>query len=464
LGGAKGFQVPMDASPAAVSSKARASTSKWIDEFACAALCQLILDDRRIGSTSDVGAPLRRRRALPPFLYVEAISPFLRFDGLLPNMLYAFGGRNQEDGPLNTVEIFNTWHGCWVRGPPMPKRRAGSAAALLDDGRMMIIGGYNERGIAEGLLASCDIFDPLAGTWIEDGAAPLARARWGHGCASLQGKVYVVGGCSLQLDAPLQESFMETLRQCEIYLPKENRWIPTAPLQIARSGTRVVALGSRVLTAIGGCDDVFGRAETQPTVELYDIENQHWSVLEHRLIHPRTTAGAAAIDGKALLVVGGAPSFSTVEVYRVPTADAGFSAREEEKVADLSDGRMGCQAAVLALPSPEKTYPVVERRCVVVIGGERCDEDVAEFARIRQLAGVPVFDTEMGHWRKDDVVPPLPCPRTAVAVCVGLARAEMPARPELSDNTRPGSSSMEEDDEDGESDEDFDLVRRNIPF
>ncbi|CAE7939355.1 hypothetical protein AK812_SmicGene27094 [Symbiodinium microadriaticum] len=121
----------------------------------------------------------------------------------------------------------------------------------------------------------------------------------------------------------------------------------------------------------------------------------------------RTTAGAAAIDGKALLVVGGAPSFSTVEVYRVPTADAGFSAREEEKVADLSDGRMGCQAAVLALPSPGKTYPVVERRCVVVIGGERCDEDVAEFARIRQLAGVPVFDTEMGHWRKDDVVPPL---------------------------------------------------------
>ncbi|CAE7434612.1 Enc1 [Symbiodinium natans] len=308
----------------------------------------------------------------------------------------------------------------------MPTRRAGSAAALLDDGRMMIIGGYDERGIAEGLLASCDIFDPVAGAWIEDGAAPLPRSRWGHGCASLQGKVYVVGGCSLQLDAPSQESFMETLRQCDIYLPKENRWIPTAPLQIARSGTRVVALGSRVLTAIGGCDDVFGRAETQPTVELYDVENQHWSVLQHRLTHPRTTAGAAAIDGKALLVVGGAPSYSTVEVYRVQTAaDAGFAAREGEKVADLSDGRMGCQAAVLALPSPEKTYPVVERRCVVVVGGERCDEDVPEYQRIKQLAGVPVYDTQLGQWRKDDIVPPLPCPRTAVAVCVGLARPLM---------------------------------------
>ena len=66
-----------------------------------------------------------------------------------------------------------------------------------------------------------------------------------------------------------------------------------------------------MLTAIGGCDDVFGRAETQPTalafavgeslrlyftfktprarcqVELYDVENQHWTVLEHRLTHPR---------------------------------------------------------------------------------------------------------------------------------------------------------------------------------
>ena len=36
------------------------------------------------------------------------------------------------------------------------------ASALNQESR------YNERGIAEGLLASCDIFDPLAGTWIED--------------------------------------------------------------------------------------------------------------------------------------------------------------------------------------------------------------------------------------------------------------------------------------------------------
>eukprot|EP00435_Cladocopium_sp_Y103_P059814 s134_g21.t1 len=277
----------------------KAHSSKWVDQYACDALCLLIMDDRRIGSTSDRGAGLRRRRALPPFLYVEAIGPFLRFEGLLPNMLYAFGGRNQESGPLDNVEMFNTYHGQWVPAPRMPKRRAGSAAAVLEDGRMMVIGGYTEEGIAQGLLSSCDVFNPLTGEWTQDGAAPLSRGRWGHGCASLQNKVYVVGGCSLQLEAQAAEAFMVTLRHCEIYLPDENRWVPTGALQIPRSGTRVVALDSSHLAAIGGCDDVFGRAETQPTVELYDAHTELWSILPHHLKNP-STASLAALSLRSL--------------------------------------------------------------------------------------------------------------------------------------------------------------------
>jgi len=406
----------------------RSRPSRWADPGAAAALCQLILDDRRIGSTEDKGASARRRRALPPFLYAEAIAPFLRFDSLLPNMLYAFGGRNQEQGPLDTVEMFNTWHGCWVPCAKMPTRRAGSGAALLDDGRMMVIGGYNERGIAQGLLQTCDIYDPKSGQWKEDGVAPLLRARWGHGCASLGGKVYVVGGCSLQPDAEAQEAFMVTLRCCEVYSPEENRWTLSGSLQIARSGSRVVALGSSHLAAIGGCDDVFGRAETQPTVELFDILTRQWSVLEPRLLNPRTTAAAAALDDRRLLVIGGAPSNSTAEVYQVQLP--GDCSQEEEltagtrEVAELAEGRMGCQAAVLSLPCPGSAYPLANQRYAVIVGGERCDED-ADFSRIRQFASLPVFDPETGTWRKDEIIPAMPAARTAVAVCVGLGRAEL---------------------------------------
>lgn len=420
------------------------SESRWVDPHSCSALCALILDDRRYSCTApeDEHISRYRRRPLPPALYVEIIAPFLRFDGPIPNMLYAFGGRNQRKGPLNKAEMFDTWHGRWVPCPSMPTKRAGSAAAVLPDGRFIVVGGYNEKGIAEGLLASCDIYDPRAQLWDKDGAEPLARARWGHGCACLRGKVYVVGGCSLQPDGQPREASMETLRCCEVYDASSQRWSPCAPLQIARSGSRVVALDDRYLVAIGGCDDVFGRAETQPTVEIFDVLSGQWSLLEERLRNPRTTAAAAAIDGRRLLVVGGAPSLSSAEVYRVKIPARGATRdgnTDEERVkeddvaqviADMPDGRMGCQAAMVSLPAAEAQYPASTRKSVVIIGGERCDEGGADWPRVRQFSNVPVFDIATGEWRSDSPVPPMATQRTAVALCVGLGRVSFTDAPE----------------------------------
>merc|ERR1719502_1322868 len=261
----------------------------------------------------------------------------------------------------------------------MPTRRAGSAAALLPDHRILVVGGYNEKGIVEGLLASCDVYDPFQRCWEQAGSVPpLARARWGHGCATLVGRVYAVGGCSLQqgVHVPPREVFMETLRCCEVYDPEENRWRPCAPLQVARSGSRVVALRDRHLAAVGGCDDVFGRAETQPTVELFDAMTGVWTLLGTRLRSPRTTAAVTPIDDDRILIFGGAPSMASGEAYKVVLpgrtarglveeceGEAESSAPErgsptETLVADMSEGRMGCQAAVVLLPEKGRTYPV----------------------------------------------------------------------------------------------------------
>jgi len=407
---------------------------RWTDQGACSAVCALILDDRRYRPEDETSSH-NRRRPLPPTLYAEIVAPFLRFDAPLPNMLYAFGGRNQTKGPLNAVEMFDTWHGYWVACPSMPTRRAGSAAAVLPDGRFIVIGGYNEKGIAEGILSSCDVYDPRVPCWEKDGAKPISRARWGHGCASLGGKVYVVGGCSLQPDADPREASMETLKCCEVYDPENDRWSACRPLQIPRSGSRVVALDDRYLAAIGGCDDVFGRAETQATVEIFDVSTGIWSLLAGELLHPRTTAAAAAIDGRRLLIVGGAPSLSSAEVYKVDVSREGarrsHSSEEEqvitsEAIADMPDGRMGCQAALINLPAPGAKYPMATRKSVVIIGGERCDEGGADWPRVRQFANVPVFDVESGEWRTDALVPEMASQRTAVALCVGIGRITAP--------------------------------------
>jgi len=403
--------------------KAARAGSQWSDPGACEALCLLVMDDRR----GDM-PPNSRRRALPPSLYLEAVAPFLRFDAPVPNMLYAFGGRNQSRGPLELVEMFDTWHGRWTICPSMPSRRAGSTAALLPDNRMMIIGGYTEKGIAEGLLASCDVYDPIARRWEEPStAAPLLRARWGHGCAVLRGKVYVVGGCSLQDGAQPREAFMETLKSCEVYDPVTNSWSVSGALQIARSGSRVVTLaGDRYLAAIGGCDDVFGRAETQATVELFDAETGEWSLLESRLSHPRTTAAAVAVGDQQLLVVGGAPSLASAEMFQVQLpngrAEVKADARTCLQIADMPEGRMGCQAAVINLPGPNRTYPLTDRRCAVIVGGERCHENGGDLPLIKQFKNVHIFDIESNSWREDAVIPEMSVPRTAAALCVGVGQ------------------------------------------
>jgi hypothetical protein len=218
---------------------------------------------------------------------------------------------------------------------------------------------------------------------------------------------------------------METLKCCEVYTPSEDRWTSSAPLQIARSGSRVVALDERHLAAIGGCDDVFGRAETQPTVELFDSMTGVWSMLDSRLENPRTTAAVAAIGSRRLLVVGGAPSLSSAEVYRVCLDKEQAEITEEKtcKIEDMPEGRMGCQAAVVRLPGPGSSYPLVDRLCAVIVGGERCDETAGgEWPRVRQFPTIPIFDVVEGQWREDpeSVMPAMAAARTAVALCVGV--------------------------------------------
>lgn len=432
--------------------------SRWADPHACRSLCQMILSDRICGGWTRTG-----RKALPPMLYAEHVAPFLRFEQPLPNMLYAFGGRSHQRGSLDSVEMLDTWHGVWVPCPPMPSRRAGGGAASLPDGRIIVVGGYDERGIVEGLLARCDLYDPGQRCWQENGVAPLVQGRWGHGCAAQGGCVYVVGGCSWQQrsrTAEPREAFMETLRTCEVYFPEEDVWRPSAQLQVPRSGSRVVAIGDNHLVAVGGCDDVFGRAETQPTAELFDITANCWTVLKLKLAQPRTTAGVAALDSARVAIFGGAPSLASAEVYKIPpsmltnsgddgetfddtgqTVDRGSEAEHIEEsgsmLENLPVGRMGCQAAAIRLPAEGRTYPNTDDLCVVVVGGERCNNAPDEWPRVQQFASVPVFDVLKGTWRPSSstLVPPLPTPRTAVALCVGAGRvcAQAPCKPSCID-------------------------------
>lgn len=386
---------------------------KWVDSTACSALCQLILDDEcKCTDPSAHGRP-----PLPTSVYAQQIAPFLRFEGPVPGMLYAFGGRRQRQGPVDTVEMLDTWHGCWVPCREMPTRRAGSAACALPDGRIIVVGGYDSRGIDLGLLSTCDLYNPATECWEVENPPPLKQARWGHGCALLNGKVWAVGGCSLQ--GPT----MATLKSCEIYDPEENSWSPGPSLHKSRSGARVVVLQDRYLLAVGGCDDVFGRGQAQSTIEIYDAALGHWRLLSTQLSEPRSSAAVAVLDGGRIFITGGAPSRSPSEIYRVISTNDGLSCMKAEEQAletdDVLDGFIGCQAATVSLPNCGTSA----RRCVVVVGGERC-EQIGNIVgqRKRKFSPVAALDVATGSWLPDTQVPAMTKARTTVALCLGQGR------------------------------------------
>eukprot|EP00931_Biecheleriopsis_adriatica_P006968 TRINITY_DN10830_c0_g1_i1.p1 TRINITY_DN10830_c0_g1~~TRINITY_DN10830_c0_g1_i1.p1 ORF type:complete len:408 (-),score=60.23 TRINITY_DN10830_c0_g1_i1:44-1267(-) len=390
---------------------------EWSDPGAERALLWLAIDDLKGNS----------KRRLPQAVYA-LVASFLQFDAPLPNQLYVVGGRNQQDGPLDSVEMFDTWHGCWVPCPPMSVKRAGCGAAELPDRRILCVGGYDADGIVRGLLSSCEVFDPLTQLWSSD-IAPLAHARWGHGCATLGGLVYTVGGCSLRPGAPAREPFMATLRSCEVYDPVSNVWSPCADLQMPRAGSRVVALTEHRLAAVGGCDDVFGRAEMLPTVEVYDATTCRWSLLDVQLSAPRTTAAVAALEDRRVLVIGGAPSLSSAEVFHMPDADGVTPEGHSDvlRLPDISEGRMGCQAVAMQLPPPDGRYPLCSQSCVLVVGGENGEEDwEGAQAPVRQFSSVLLYDTKECEWRPEPCFPSMLLPRTAMAVCVGHGRIQSP--------------------------------------
>ena len=101
------------------------------------------------------------------FFYNEMVAPYLCFDGPVPNQLYVIGGRDNNQEPLDVVEMFDTWNGRpgqvpsklwlrWVTCPDMLAKRAGCASAPLPNGCLLVCGGYDKRGIVSGVLDSCE--------------------------------------------------------------------------------------------------------------------------------------------------------------------------------------------------------------------------------------------------------------------------------------------------------------------
>jgi hypothetical protein len=207
------------------------------------------------------------------------------------------GGENLGGplGSLATAELYDPLTGRWTATGSLSTAREDQTATRLADGKVLIAGGYQQRGgDPVNVLSSAELFDPDLGTWTSAGS--VAATRSGHSATLLDdGKVLVAGGSRSASGEP-------SLTSSDLYDPATGTWSATGTMTQGRvDHTAILLSDGRVLVA-GGC--CIGEGDVLASAEVYDPATGTWSATES-MIDGRRGQAAILLDTGEVLVVGG---------------------------------------------------------------------------------------------------------------------------------------------------------------
>jgi len=220
------------------------------------------------------------------------------------------GGHGGQDGPRHSAELYDPASGTWsVTGRLLNTGGAGRimhTATLLQNGKVLVVGGIDGDDF-EVSFSSAELYNPDTGTWSVAGSLSTTRAL--HTATLLQnGKVLVVGGSTASDSAELYDPATDTwshagtlsrrsshtatllpngqvliaggansgngvggltsLNSAELYDPSTGTWSNTAHLNTARYGHTATLLQNGKVLVAGGFDNTL--SGTLNSAELYD--------------------------------------------------------------------------------------------------------------------------------------------------------------------------------------------------
>ncbi len=217
---------------------------------------------------------------------------------LLDGRVLVVGGFN-DTGVLNTAEIFDPATKTWTMVAAMRVPRARHTATLLPDGTVFVAGGATGLDHPAPVTNTAERFDPATGQWLA--VSPMVTKRAFHAAALMNdGTVLVAGGGPTGSQAPQ--------RQAERYIPASNRWIAAGSSQAVHTRGTATPLPDGTVLVAGGVEA--GPEADNPGLfrvnysERYDPASNRWFELATMNETPFAHAATLMNDG-TVLVTGG---------------------------------------------------------------------------------------------------------------------------------------------------------------
>ncbi len=281
------------------------------------------------------------------------------------------GGRGIDGTTeLDSVEVYEPAQNRWVPGPKLSAGRSGHTATLLFDGRVLVTGGTSHEASSEGnrfvARDTVELFDSKANQW-RAGASMLQSRNWHTATLLDDGRVLVVGG------AREQKSHLAT---AELYDPTTDRWTAVGSLAQSRCLHQAVKLTDGTVLVVGGRSNQSGFEPGGPdggmaqrphggsqgaagfgspiaSAEVWSVDGG-WTTLNEP-VDPRQRHALVMLPGGRAMVVGGATRTGLTNLVELWMPDAGAWVLPEHS---------------LSLGLGSHTATALEGGDVLVVGGE----------------------------------------------------------------------------------------------
>jgi len=206
-------------------------------------------------------------------------------------------------GVLATSELFDPASKSFAQSATMATSRFGHSAVRLLDGRVLVMGGTSDcNTVFCSQTATAELFDPATESFTSTGS--MLSARTGFSATLLQdGRVLVAGGFSHFCPG----LFSCYLSSAELFDPASGTFSSTGSMTMPRSNATATELNNGMVLIAGGED----HSGPLSTLELFDPAKGIFT-LAGNMLTPRRLHSAVALSNGDVLLAGGNGDSSTL--------------------------------------------------------------------------------------------------------------------------------------------------------